>query len=264
MAPDDILRISPGHNHWRNWLPPTYYCTHALAPLMMITDTMPVAVNALAISVPELTARLARYNDPGCVILCRMDNGAVFRIFGLWLPGHSNWYRLHGVTGGMEITRGPGYYGPGQVRIWHEEWNCPPNTPSERTYVPDWPEHGDLARRAGHGGGDFWTSFHFAQAIRSGQQPFLDVYRGVAMSSVGILAWKSALANGQPVSVPDFRDEASRRSVEADHWSPWPENPDPHKPLPSLAGKIEPTAEALAPARRVWRAAGYVGEEVAR
>ena len=32
MAPEEILRISPGLDHWRNWVPSTYYCTHALAP----------------------------------------------------------------------------------------------------------------------------------------------------------------------------------------------------------------------------------------
>jgi predicted dehydrogenase len=49
MEPDAINRLSPGLNHWRNWLPSTYYCTHALAPLMVITDTMPTSVNALSI-----------------------------------------------------------------------------------------------------------------------------------------------------------------------------------------------------------------------
>ena len=39
-----MCSISPGLNHWRNWLPPTYYCSHALAPLMCITDTMPKSV----------------------------------------------------------------------------------------------------------------------------------------------------------------------------------------------------------------------------
>ena len=28
-----------------------------------------------------------RVGDPGSLILCRMDNGAVFRIFGLIMPG---------------------------------------------------------------------------------------------------------------------------------------------------------------------------------
>ena len=257
MAPEDILKISPGLQHWRNWLPATYYCTHALAPLMVVTDTLPVSVNALVVAAPEVTDAMPRYNDPTSVILCRMDNGAVFRIFGLWSPGHSNWYRFHGTTGAMEITRGPGYYGPGQVRVWHDEWNCPPGVPTERTYVPDWPEHGDLARKAGHGGGDFWTNFHFANAIRSGEPPYLDVYRGVAMSSVGILAWKSALEEGKPYPVPNFRDEASRSQVADDHWSPWPQDAGPGQPPPSIRGFIEPTPESIAYGREIWAQQGY-------
>lgn len=257
MEPDAINRISPGLKHWRNWLPSTYYCTHALAPLMVITDTMPTSVNALSIAVPEVTRSLPRYNDPGAVILCRMDNGAVFRIFGLWMPGHSNWYRVHGTHGAMEITRGPGYFGPEQVRVWHEPWDCPEGVPTERTYVPSWPEQGDLAAKAGHGGGDFWTNFLFANAIRTGEPPFLDVYRGVAMSSVGILAWKSALANGVPFDVPDFRSEAARAAYESDRWSPWPQHAGPGQPPPSIRGIIEPSDEAMARGKRIWAEAGY-------
>lgn len=260
MAAPDRLRISPGMNHWRSWLPSTYYCTHALAPLVCITGSMPVKVNALSIacrSVDESTVRVA---DPGSVILCRTDNGAVFRIFGLLLPGHSNWYRVHGSRGAMEIARGPGYFGPGQVRVWHEKWDLRPGEEQERVYTPDWPEHGDLARQAGHGGGDFWTSFHFANAIRTGIPPFLDVYRGVGMSSVGILAWKSALEDGRPFDVPNFRDETSRKSVEADHWSPWPEHAAPGQPPPSILGHVAPSPEGVALARKVWAEMGYRGK----
>jgi len=91
MSPDDQLRIAPGHRHWRNWIPSTYYCTHAVAPLMYITDTMPKRINALSISCPSTEQQVAAVGDPGSVILCRMDNDAVFRLFGLVLPGHSNW-----------------------------------------------------------------------------------------------------------------------------------------------------------------------------
>ena len=55
--------------------------------------------------------------------------------------------------------------------------------------------------------GDFFTSFHFAEAIRTGQQPFLDVHRGVCMSIVGILAWRSALQDSAPL-------EASQTTIE--------------------------------------------------
>lgn len=260
MAPQSRVAISPGRGHWRNWMPSTYYCTHALAPLMFITGHMPVKVNGLSIACREVDAETARVGDPGSVILCRMDNGAVFRIFGLLLPGHSNWYRVHGTRGAMETTRGPGYFGPGQVRVWHDEWDCPKDQPTERSYVPDWPRHGDLAQRAGHGGGDFWTNFAFAEAIRSGEPPFLDVYRGVAMSSVGILAWKSALEDGAPFEVPDFSKESSRRKVAKDHWSPFPSHAAEGQPPPSVLGTPEPTAKGLRQARRVWAGQGYKGD----
>ena len=260
MTPESRLRISPGKNHWRAWIPSTYYCTHALAPLVYITDTMPVSVNALSISCDKVNEETVAVSDPGSVILCRMDNGAVFRIFGLILPGHSNWYRVHGGRGAMEITRGGGYYGPGQVRVWHEEWDLAEGEEQERVYTPEWPEHGDLAEKSGHGGGDFWTNFHFANAIRSGEAPFLDVYRGVAMSSVGILAWKSALAEGQPVAVPDFRDEESRKKYEDDHWSPWPEDAGEGQPPPSIRGVVEPREAGRVLAKKVWEEIGYEGD----
>jgi predicted dehydrogenase len=260
METRDRLAISPGWNHWRNWLPPTYYCTHALAPLIYITATLPVKVNGLSIACREVDRHVVRVADPGFVILCRMNNGAVFRIFGLTLPGHSNWYRLHGTRGAMEITRGPGYFGPGQIRIWHEEWDLKPGQPAERTYLPDWPEHAHLARQAGHGGGDFWTNFEFANAIRSGQPPFLDVYRGVTMSSVGVLAWKSALQDGQPFAVPDFRRESSRAPYANDHASPFPGQAAGGARLPpSILGTPKPPQAARRHAREVWKSIGYHG-----
>jgi predicted dehydrogenase len=260
MSPRFWNSISCGVNHWRNWLPSTYYCTHALAPLVHITETMPVKVNALSIARPEISRGTAHRGDAGSVILCRMDNGAVFRLLGLFLPGHSNWYRLHGTRGAMETVRGPGYFGPELVRVWHEEWNRRPGDPLDRTYVPEWREHASLAAAAGHGGGDFWTSFHFAQAIRSGKPPFLDVYRGVAMSSVGILAWKSALQEGRSFDVPDFRKQSERKRFENDRWSPWPENAGPGQPPVSIRGHVAPAKKDLDIARKVWKDVGYAGK----
>ncbi len=255
MSPDSKCRLSPGQNHWRNWLPPTYYCTHALAPLVYITENMPVKINGLSIACPSVNRKTAKRADPGFVMLCRMDNGAVFRLFGLVLPGHSNWYRIHGEKGAMEITRGPGYFGPGLVRVWHEEWDKTKSQPLEMTYVPQWPAKAELAARAGHGGGDFWVNWYFSQAIKTGEQPFFNVYRGVTISSVGILGWKSALEDGKPYNIPDFRKEEQRKKYEDDTWSPFPgaENRLP----PSILGFIKPKPDDLEYARKIWKEIGY-------
>ncbi|MCX7705703.1 MAG: Gfo/Idh/MocA family oxidoreductase [bacterium] len=257
MSPESRCVLAPGINHWRNWMPPTYYCTHALAPLVFITETMPVKVNALSIARPSINSRTARRADPGFVILCRMDNGAIFRIFGLILPGHSNWYRIHGEKGAMEITRGPGYFGPGLIRIWHEEWTKRKGQPLERTYVPQWPEKAEIATRAGHGGGDFWVNWYFAHSIRTGKQPFLDVYRGVTMSTVGILAWKSALEDGKPYEVPDFKKESERKKYENDDASPFPDAKTKNKLPPSILGFVEPKSRDIVFAKKIWKKMGY-------
>ena len=47
-----------------------------------------------------------------------------------------------------------------------------------------------------------------AEAIRTGVQPWLNVYRGVAMSIVGIQAYRSALDRSNTVEVPDFRKKS--------------------------------------------------------
>ena len=95
------------------------------------------------------------------------------------------------------------------------------------------PHHAEDARRAGHGGGDFFTNYHFAEAIRKNETPYFDIYRGLEMAMVGIQAWRSCLDNGAPYEIPDFRQESVRvRSTRTIHWSPWPEHQGPGQPPP--------------------------------
>ncbi|MBI2193949.1 MAG: Gfo/Idh/MocA family oxidoreductase [Planctomycetes bacterium] len=256
------LSISPGLRHWRNWLPPTYYCSHALAPLMFVTDTLPVRVNALSIIEEAVQSpRTVRVADPGAPILVRMDNGSVFRIWGLMLSSiHRVRYEVHGERG-LLTTGDP--LPSGMLRIYHENWlRKTGEKPHETLYRPDWPDHGNLASQAGHGGGDFWTSFHFVRAIRARRQPYLDCYRGVSMSAVGIQGWRSCLEEGKPYPIPDFRNEYERRAFENDHWSPFPEDAGPGQPPPSILGYVSPDRKALERAGRVWKGMGYKGKDL--
>lgn len=249
------LSISPGVNHWRNLLPPTYYVTHALAPLMYITDTVPVSLNALSIDEKKVQApNTTKVSDVGSVVLCRMDNGAVFRIWGLMMSSiHRVRYEVHGETG-LASTGG------GEVRVHHESWMRKKGELTDRTYQPDWPEFSDLANKAGHGGGDFWTNFHFANAIRSGKQPYLNVYRATAMAAVSILGWKSCLLEGQNLTIPDFKKKSERKAFRDDQWSPFPEDAGPGQPPVSLNGNLKPSKAALKNAYKVWRSCGYKGK----
>ena len=74
-----------------------------------------------------------------------------------------------------------------QMRVHRSPWlKQEGEEPGDEEYTPEFPAEFEEAAKTGHGGGDFFTSMHFAQAIRSGKQPFLDVHRGVSMSIVGV------------------------------------------------------------------------------
>jgi len=227
---------------------------------MYITDTRPVKVNGFAVPYdygdPSKTQHVGRA-DTASVIICRMDSGAVLKSLHGGLRGHGNYVRIHGNGGLMENAR----HGDKQrLRVWREPWEKRKGEPVETVYKPDFPTHHEAATRAGHGGGDFFTSYHFAEAIRRDEPPYLDVYRGIDMSIVGIQAWRSALSDSAPVDVPDFRRESVRRKYAKDHWSPDPARAGADQPPSALEGHIEPTAEAKALATKVWARQGYHGD----
>ena len=249
---------SCGYNHWRNWLPwGVYYCTHAIAPVMFITDTRPESVSAFVMPYDyddaSHTATVRRTDIAGALML-QMDNGAIVKALTGGLRGHGNFVRIHCNRGLMENCR---HGDKGYLRVWREPWEKKAGEPVETVYKPDFPVHHDLAMKAGHGGGDFFTSFHFAEAIRSGRQPYLDVYRGLAMTMCGIQGWRSALANGAPMEVPDFRKKAIRKKYENDNFTVDPSVPG-HAPG-SVLGNIKPTKKVVAFSRAVWRKQGYRG-----
>ena len=275
-------RLAPGVDHWRNWLPATYYSTHALAPIMHITGAWPVAVNGFVIPCdfedPQVQ-RSARRSDTASMIAVRMatvdsgdggnsgdgrnrggnrDSVATAKLLQGNLRGEGNWVRIHGNRGLMENVRAATAEDRQQLRIHKEPFDTQDGQPYDHTYLPDFPVFAAEATQAGHGGGDFFTSYHFARAIRGEEPPFWDVYRGVAASIVGIQAYRSALQGSNTVEIPDFRQKDARDRYRHDHWSPDPTTRTAQDPWPSVLGNLSPSAEGLAYAQEVWSAMGYV------
>ncbi len=254
---DVVMGRSPGMYHWRNWIPATYYCTHSLGPIMYITETWPEKVNGFIMRAYDddlVMDRIIKFSDPSSMIALRMDNGAVVRLVQVRLRGHGVWVRVHGSRGLMENLRGGDR---NMLRVVREQYHEERRHPQEVIYQPDFPEFHEQATKAGHGGGDFFTNYHFAEAIRTGEAPFLDVYRGVTMSIIGPLAYRSALDDSNTIDVPDFRREEDRKRFEDDDWRP---DPREGNPWPSIEGRIEPTQEQIDYSRAVWRERGYDGE----
>jgi hypothetical protein len=68
-----------------------------------------------------------------------------------------------------------------------------------------WRDRGDVARRAGHGGGDYFVVEDFGNAVTKGQPSPIDVYDTVTWSSVFPSSVESVRDGGRPREIPDFR-----------------------------------------------------------
>lgn len=241
--------LSPGINHWRNWIPATYYCTHAMAPIMHITETRPVKVSGFVVPYdfddPAWNMTVSR-KDIASAIMCTMDNDAVVRLLQIHLRGHIGPIRIFGNKGFMENEGG-------FCHVQNMPFDRYPYATKEKRYQPKFPPFAHKAAKAGHGGGDFFMNYYFAKAIRTDEQPFLDVYRGIDMSIIGILAYRSALQKNVSLEVPDFRKESVRKKYERDDWSPDPARRKPGQPWPSVLGHIQPSQKSDAYAKQAWR-----------
>lgn len=253
MSLRELAQYTPSESHWRNWLPATYYCTHSLGPVMLVTDTRPTRVCAMAI--PRAADDVAmtgslRVNDDAAVVMARMDNGAVVKLLP-WsgLRDHGQRYRFCCSRGVMEWNQGNPNL---RVGRWAGDYEGAPTAePYYMSYKPNFPPEHQEALRHGHGGGDYFTSYWFKRAIVTGERPLIDVYRAVDMAMVGIQGYRSALADGAPHEIPDLRDPANRERYRRDDWNPDPARPCADKPLPSAFGPVAVTDAARAEHQRL-------------
>lgn len=237
VSADTKISLSPTFEHWRNWIPATYYCTHSMSPIMYITRLRPVKVNGFVIPWdPQTPACSDTYkrNDLASIIMVQMENGGYAKLLFGALEKHHYWYRIYGHKGCLENSRTDA----GELLIHKEPWNKQPGESADLIYRPEFRQFHDLAARSGHGGGDFFMLHEFIEAIRTGTPPYFDIYRGLQMSCLGILAYKSALHDNMAIPVPSFQSEAELAPYENDNWSCDPADAGPGQPWPSVLGDI--------------------------
>ena len=251
----EMARLYTGPDHWRAWNSPIYYCTHSMGPVMNITGTRPVSVNGFAFPHNKHDLELAksiRVNDSGGLLVCRMDNEAVVKLLPCSaLRDHGQRYRICGDRGALEWNQGDG-----RVRIHHEPYDVPPGTALHEWREASFPAEFSEALRHGHGGGDYFTMHYFRKALETGTiEPRLGVYDSLAMTVVGIQGYRSALAGGATMEIPDFRDKEARAKYRDDHWAHGPLAKGPDRAPCSVRGTLAASPEALAffkEARAEW------------
>ena len=209
--------------HWRNYLPRTYYVTHSMGPIMRATGATPKRVTAFAAFAPtEAEVPTASFGgDKAAIITTQNDDGSIFRVVGCAAFGaHHNAYRICGTEGQIENLRGMN----GKVMLRYNSWSKPADKEEVNLYEPEWNDKDEeLIKSSGHGGGDYITARLFLEAIEEKKMPEIpyDIYSAVAMSSVAILAHRSVLEGGKPFDIPDFRNEDDCKLYENDRLTPF-------------------------------------------
>ena len=210
--------------HWRHFLPKTYYITHSLGPIMWITGATPKRVTAFAAFSPiegDNTPTASHVGDKVAIITTQNDDGSIFRVTGNSSFGcHHNAYRICGAEGQIENLRGMGE----KVMLRYNDWSKPEGANEVNFYEPAWNDPDEeKIKTSGHGGGDYLTCRMFIDCIKKGVQPEhpFNIYRAIDMSSVAILAHRSMLEGGKPYDIPDFTKEEDRKLYENDRLSPF-------------------------------------------
>jgi len=199
--PDGMGGGVEGKPSWRAALPPIYYCTHDLGPVLMMMEDRVVSASGLHTGqriAPEIGAIDME------VGLFRTAKGNVIKIlcgFVVERPGF-HWISLYGTKGSLEMDRFAPYEklkvflttGPGQ-----QEALDIPVTMSD----PDAPPE---ATAGGHGTSEYYMVDDFVRCIREDTKPAFDVYDGLDFSLLGLCAHQSAERGGEAVAVPDPRE----------------------------------------------------------
>lgn len=248
----DGVPIEPGwtvHN-WRSWIHGHYYNTHSLGPVMYITGLRPVRVVALP-GARGLEGSICRdprskWNSPAPSLI-KMSNGGLVRNLMGAMTDDTNIQRLWGTRGSAEWS------GQGLRLRLGAAGEAP-----KMTVKPRWPFLGELAEKTGHGGGDFWVLYYFARQILTGEPAPCEIYTAADCTLQGIMAYRSAMENGQPYDIPDLRDRAQRERWRHDHFAQ-PRYDTQNGPFPrdadrALVGQFNTVMKELIPLATTYRA----------
>lgn len=208
-------------HHWRLWMPPTFYVTHSIGPILYITGLRPVEVQAATGLLGMDRAGATPLQKPA-MELVRLENGALVKsLHGgpyprePWQP----WFLVGGSKGCIESNRWPD---PNEVTVYLDK------DQEIRRYTARHARWEEKAARTQHWGADLFLVYEFVKAIQTGTRPEIDVYMGLDMTLIGNLGWRSVLQGGGWLEIPDLRHEAVRQEWEDDHYSCRPGTPEPY------------------------------------
>ena len=210
--------VTPWRRAWQMGIDGVTYGTHSLGPLLQwMPGDRVVSVCCAGGGHHYRDPRGALYEtDESTVMLCKMRSGGLVKIRVDMLsdrPHAMTNYQLQGTDGCYESGRG----GPDdKPKIWLRKLSRGMQwmdldvffsvESMARKYLPAaWRKASDAARRAGHGGGDYFEVLDFVNAIRGKAPSPIGIHEAMDMTLPGLVSQQSILQGGKWLDVPDSR-----------------------------------------------------------
>ncbi len=210
--------------HWRNMMYSTYYCTHSLGPIVHITGLRPVSVVGFESPLNERKIRVGDKAGLFAIEMVTFENGGIAKSIHGGLYKGSIWYTLYGSKGRAETAREDiknGSFSTIYVNV--DDYSGQYRGQGVDMYTPQRPYYPG-AEVFGHGGADFYSMFNFVQKINGDPEAdTIDVYEAMDMFLPGLFAYRSILAGGIPMEIPNLRDPAVREQWRNDTACTYPE-----------------------------------------
>lgn len=209
----ELNEVTRWRRKWQTGINGNTYPTHSLGPILQwMPGDRVVSVCCAGSGHHYRDPRGDLYeNEDSTVTLCKMKSGGLVKLRLDMLsdrPHSMTNYQLQGTDGAYESARAHG----GTHRIWLRSHCKDANTwlrleELEEEFLPEmWKQASETAKRAGHGGGDYFEIVDFVAAIRGVRPPDIDIHAAMDMTLPGLISQQSILQESRWLDVPDSRD----------------------------------------------------------
>ena len=198
-------------DHWRNNMYATFYCTHSLGPIIHMTGLRPVSVVGFEGGMNQRNLRAGCKGGQFGIEMVTLENGGIVKSIHGGLYKNSIWYSVYGSKGRLECGREDAMDGHiGKLYINKDEYDGGYETGSLNAVFPQHAPEGEV-EGFGHGGSDFFSMYYFIKKILGDEDAdTIDVYEALDMFLPGLFAYRSVMAGGIPMELPNLRDQAER------------------------------------------------------
>lgn len=192
---------------WRNHVPSTFYCTHAIGPMLYVTGQRAVRVSGMEIPThPTLRSMGARAGSAATELMQLSGGGMAKALHGNLKRSYAPHYSIFCEGGSMETDK----Y---DMKLLHIDRERPfeqeqryGHYDHESYYPSPLTDRTDLPNELGYS--IHYMMESFLGSIRGdvkAKARAIDVYQALDMALPGLMAYRSILAGGQPFDVPDMR-----------------------------------------------------------